>query len=335
MQDRYNIMKKAGQYICAATNTGSIHLLEPSSLEVVKTFLAYTGWVNDMDARSDFLVTCGYSSRQNMGYMLEPLAKVFDLKTLRPLPPIPFQAGAAYVRMHPKMSTTAIVASQGGQLQVVDLMNPNTVNLRQASIYECVLTAMETAPSGEALAMTDSIGFIRLWGSPSKIQFTEYSNPTEFADQPVAPPNIDWNQDTPLNSIGMPYYKEILLSAWPSHFVYEVGAPPTKLDPALTANLKRSDLGGYAPWPRKTRRYQVEDTRAAEKLAESLVAPKFLSEKAKDGGNGPDGERRMSEVLEALTDMMLDGSTKREVPVMYRNVEIKYSKFGVDDFDFE
>ena len=27
-------------------------------------------------------------------------------------------------------------------------------------------------------------------------------------------------------------------------------------------------------------------------------------------------------------------SKKSEVPVMYRNVEIKYSKFGVDDFDF-
>lgn len=27
-------------------------------------------------------------------------------------------------------------------------------------------------------------------------------------------------------------------------------------------------------------------------------------------------------------------SLKPEAPLMYRNLEIKYSKFGVDDFDF-
>lgn len=64
------------------------------------------------------------------------------------------------------------------------------------------------------------------------------------------------------------------------------------------------------------------------------MAPKFLSEKARDNSNS-DPERRMSETLEAMTDMMLDGTTKKDVPVMYRNVEIKYSKFGVDDFDFK
>jgi PAB-dependent poly(A)-specific ribonuclease subunit 2 len=38
--------------------------------------------------------------------------------------------------------------------------------------------------------------------------------------------------------------------------------------------------------------------------------------------------------MEALTDLHLDDVTRKEVPAMYGNVEIKYSKFGVDDFDF-
>lgn len=140
---------------------------------------------------------------------------------------------------------------------------------------------------------------------------------------------------SPLNIVGMPYYRELLLSAWPSHIVSEVGAPPAKIDPAITSNLKRTEIGAYAPFPRKTRRYQVEDTRAVQRAHDTLTAPRFLSEKAKDGSDRPSSDRRMSDALEALGDLALDGTTRREVPVMYRNVEIKYSKFGVDDFDFE
>ena len=189
-------MKRGGQYICAATSTGSIHLLDPNTMAVVKEWKAHIGWVNDMDAKADFLVTCGYSPRQQMGFMLDPLANVFDLKTLMPLPPIPFQPGAAFVRMHPRMSTTCIVASQSGQIQVVDLMNPNTVNLRQANIFDTYLMSLEMAPSGEALALTDAACSIQLWGSVTKVHFTEYCSPTEFPDSSPPPQNLDWSLDT-------------------------------------------------------------------------------------------------------------------------------------------
>ena len=140
---------------------------------------------------------------------------------------------------------------------------------------------------------------------------------------------------SPLNLIGMPYYREMLFSAWPSHLVSEVGAPPSKIDAGILASLKRSDIGGYASFPRKTRRYQFEDTRAVQRAHDTLSAPRFLSERQKDDSQGHDGTRRMSDALEALGDLALGGATRRDVPVMYRNVEIKYSKFGVDDFDFE
>lgn len=133
----------------------------------------------------------------------------------------------------------------------------------------------------------------------------------------------------------MPYYREVLLSAWPSHLISEVGAPPSKIDAGILASLKRSDIGGYAPFPRKTRRYQFEDTRAVQRAHDTLSAPRFLSERQKDDSQGTESSRRMSDALEALGDLALGGATRRDVPVMYRNVEIKYSKFGVDDFDFE
>jgi PAB-dependent poly(A)-specific ribonuclease subunit 2 len=131
----------------------------------------------------------------------------------------------------------------------------------------------------------------------------------------------------------MPYYRETLLSAWPSHLVSEVGAPPPRIDPQFLSTMTVTEWGGYGPNPKTTRRNQVEDTRTVEKAAASLQAPKFLSEKAREMAGTVPLERRISDVADALDAVELS-SLKAEVPVMYRNVEIKYSKFGVDDFDF-
>jgi PAB-dependent poly(A)-specific ribonuclease subunit 2 len=189
-------MKRAGQYLCAATNTGGIHILDSGSLTVVKTFDGHAGYISDMDAKGDFLATCGLSPRQQYGVMLDPFTNVFSLKTLKQLPPIPFHTGAAFVRMHPRMSTTSIIASQTGQMQVIDIMNPDSANLRQINLFDSYLKGFEVAPSGEAFALPDTNCNIRLWGSPSKVHFPEYSNPTEFADPSIPPPAMDWSLET-------------------------------------------------------------------------------------------------------------------------------------------
>jgi PAB-dependent poly(A)-specific ribonuclease subunit 2 len=187
------MMRRSGQYICAATSTGSAHILDPTTLKIVKEWSAHKSWINDMDAKADFLVTCGYSPRANFGQMLDPMAQVFDLKTLHLLPPIPFPMGGSFVRMHPRMSTTSIVASQSGLLHIVDIMNPNGATLRQVSLYEGYLTSLELSPVGEAIAMTDSNGSIRLWGNPSKVQFSEYGHLPDFPDAAIPNPSLKWS----------------------------------------------------------------------------------------------------------------------------------------------
>jgi PAB-dependent poly(A)-specific ribonuclease subunit 2 len=199
-EGNYSKMKKGGQYICAADKTGEIHILDSTTFKTVKVWHAHSGPINDMDVRSDFIVTCGSSHRhQQMGFpVLDGLANVFNLKTLQPLPPIPFQAGAAFVRMHPRMSTTSIVGSKNGQLQVVDIMSPNALNvIKQVAIYDStVLNSLEIAPSGEAVAFATSTAQIYLWGNPQSIRFNEFPIETIFPDHIAPLPHMDWSNDT-------------------------------------------------------------------------------------------------------------------------------------------
>lgn len=138
-----------------------------------------------------------------------------------------------------------------------------------------------------------------------------------------------------MNTIGLPYYRESLASAWPD-MICDVGAPPPKYEAQFIAGLKAADWGFYGPNSRDRKRNQAHNTRELAKGANTgLKAPKFLSEKAREGAksSAPAQDDKTDELLSPLTDMQL-GSKRSDVPVMYRNVEIKYSKFGVDDFDF-
>ncbi|KAM0205245.1 hypothetical protein ACHAQI_009349 [Fusarium lateritium] len=332
-EHQYTVMRR-GRYICAATKNGSVNLLDPLTFAVVKSWNAHSALINDMDAQHDFIVTCGYSLRQGQSYMLDPFLNVFDIKNMSSMPPIPFPAGAAYVRMHPRMLTTSIVVSQSGQIHVVDLMNPNTSNVRQANVLS-YMSMFEIAPSGEAIAMTDADCVIHLWGSPTKLHFVDLATPIEFATPEEPLPNIDWSTDAPLNSIGMPYYRETLASAWPS-IPCDVGAPPVKFDAKFLSGLKATEFGLYGQNTRGLRRNQAENTRNVQKSGSSgLKAPKFLSEKARElaSSNAASSQDKDDELISSLSNMGIE-SKKSEVPVMYRTVEIKYSKFGVDDFDF-
>ena len=247
--------------------------------------------------------------------------------------PVTFPVGAANVRLHPRMLTTGMITSRTGQLQTVDIMNNLMINVRQVSLVDAHLIGLEIAPSGQAMAIADSSCLIQLWGSPSQTRFANHSEPTDFADEVSLhkPADLGWSDNKPLNSIGMPFYRETLFSAWPDHMTFDIGAPAAQIDPEVLTKLSRGDSIAYAPNPRKTRRNQVADTRDKASTYNSVEGPKFLSEQAKDG---EDIGRRMSDVLGALGHATLDGNASFEVPMMYKNVEIQYSRFGVDDFDF-
>lgn len=328
-------MRRATQCICAASRDGSIHLLDPRTLAITHSWKAYAGMVNDMDARGDYLLTCGWAQQQYQALGLERLVRVYDLKNQRPAAPIAFQSGAAFVRMHPKLSSTCIVISQSGAMQSIDVQNPDMPILNFAQMFEAQVTGLELMPSGKGFAMADSLCQMLLWGSPSKTQFTEFSKQTEFAETQAPTKHLDWSPDVPLNLIGMPYYREALLSGWPNSLVHEVGAPPTKIEMAGLTPMRNPDHGFVGPHSRKTRRYQTTDTRSFQRAQDALVAPRFKSEKPRDQDGDHEPERRLSEDAgKSLNGLTLNSNLLSDPLFYYRPPEIKYSKFGIDDFDF-
>ncbi|KAL9037628.1 MAG: hypothetical protein Q9180_003610 [Flavoplaca navasiana] len=328
-------MMKFCRYICAGTTSGAVHFLEPDTLSSVKTWQAHSANLSDMDAQDSYLVTCGWSTRPYGPPTLESFAKVYDLKKLEQLPPIPFHTGAAFVQMHPKLSTTSIVSSMSGQLQVANILDPNTSNLLQANLGSYMSQShLVLAPSGAAWALADLEGVIQIWaGSLNNLRFAESAAPTEFADEVFPPTFMDIDSDIPFSAVGMPYYREKLLSAWPDDQIYELGFLPPKIDPEVIKHMVPSAVGFRAPNPRKTLRNQMDRMSIVTSDGTALTAPKFLSEKNREAPSEMGKERRISDA-EAFTKPDLAGSIKAEVPVMYRLMEIKYSRYGVDDFDF-
>ncbi len=183
------------RYLCAATSSGAIDIIDPDTLDVVKSWSAYSSSVSDMDAQDNYLVTCGWSTRPYGGTSLESFARVYDLRKLEQLPPIPFHGLAAFVQLHPKLSTTSILCSTHGQVQVVDLMNPNTSNIHQVALHD-LISHLVLAPSGAAWALASNDGSVQVWAaSRHKLRFTQSAAPVEFADEDFPPPKLDIDSD--------------------------------------------------------------------------------------------------------------------------------------------
>lgn len=61
--------------------------------------------------------------RQSRPYP-DPLVKVYDLRTMRALPPIPFPSGPAFIHVLPKRTSSLVVTSLQGLVNVVDASDP-------------------------------------------------------------------------------------------------------------------------------------------------------------------------------------------------------------------
>jgi len=277
----------------------------------------------------------------------DPYLKLHDTRFLRPLSPIPFPTPPALVRFHPRLSGNVVVASADGRVQLLDLKDVSKSSVFHVETSS-MLTSMAISPTGEGLAFGDTEGFVHLWSArpddDGDARFCRFEGDVELPDPQEPPERINWRDDTPLNSIGMPYYDTPLLSLLPTSMTepqtISASRRPAHIDPQILSTAKTVDFIGYASYPAHlrtaTRRNQVRAAGGVRNAGRVGVdAPMFRSERERAEAKrrrdrvgsigGAEGENAEEEAKEKEEDKM---------PKYYRKVEIKYSRFGIEDFDF-
>ncbi|KAG5357473.1 PAB-dependent poly(A)-specific ribonuclease subunit PAN2 [Yarrowia sp. C11] len=303
------------------TDTGKL-VVGDNNLKELHTFQAHQGPFSDVSVQDNVVMTCGFSAAST-GHRIDPLIKVWDLRMMRAMAPISYPL-AAFVCQTPDSRT--LITSPSGQLEFLDHATQQ-IKLYQAEV--ALVNGVKLSPRGHHFVVADTSGQLQLWSDEPQSSFAEFSAPTAFPtpEQSYPPVSI---RDTryPLGAVGMPYYSDTLLSAMPSSII-NVGMPPEEVDEDL--EVRQIDFVGHAPNHKQQKRNLAQ--KYSNQRRTSIAAPKFLSEKEKERA------RRMEDIEDESffgdedTCTELSMSSKK-VPRLYRKLEIKYSKFGISDFDF-
>lgn len=382
--------------LALGNTSGSVDLFDPSANEVVKSLSGHSGLLSDLDVKGNYIATCGYSARpkrygtSSAGYVVDPLVNIYDVRMMRAVSPIPFPAGASFAKFYPKLPNILVIASTTGQIQFVDMYDQLQVHLYQADLSipnsgnsvaaatSSYILNMDVSDNGEFLAFGDGNNTMSLWGinSGNSGNFVKYPTSLdlpEVTSQPSAN-SVGLDESYPLNSVGMPYYKEFLASYFPAEMIFtkESLKQPTKIDPELL-DLSERNPGKILPYDKSKYgpRYVVKDneddqTTAPEKdrsaNAKQVLVPKFISQRSvtaspllKDDIGSPNTgsvvsfqesqasndthQQLQASAFEDQNDnktiFQYKSQYANQVPSCYSRLEIQYSKFGVDDFDFD
>ncbi|KAI8925842.1 ubiquitin carboxyl-terminal hydrolase-domain-containing protein [Entophlyctis helioformis] len=344
--DQGIVAMKQGRLLAQALTSGQVVLRDPKTLQAQHTINAHGGGVAAMDVSGNVMITCGYSPRDD-AVVADPLVKLYDLRMMRQLAPIPFSAGPCQVRFNPRMPAHAFIFGQTGQIQICDTSSPNYtgVTFFRAEL-QGLLTAVDVSSAGDAVCLADSSGGCVVWSTKPDFSINKFSRVSEYRD--FFPPEeaVPIEDDTPLSVVGMPHYKTQLLSAWPSWILSAPGRPSPRIPPEVLKNVKMNDFVGYAPNPRTFKRNQNILMASSRDGREE---PKFRSQQQRDRHRRTRGDSESPEpapataataagsspsLAESAAAASSTNTLDTRIPPYYRAVEIKYSKFGVEDFDF-
>ena len=284
------VLAASPRLVACGDTVGCVQMRDPRSLALVHSLPAHSAAISDLAVAGNTLITCGLSEtpsfRRRGALQVDPMVKVYDLRMMRSLLPVPFPAGPSFVRFHPKLSSLIITVGQTGQFQICDLGNPDSnVQFYQLDM-QAYCTSFDVSSSGELLLFGDSSGVVHMWSEMDKdAEVNLYSRPLEGASSHIysPPPPLDIDDDFPLNMVGMPYYDEPLLSNFPPSLLHRIGRPCPFIPPSVLKSVKTIDFVGYAPNPqpetfKRNQSYVISDIVKAQRPD----VPKFRSEQERE-----------------------------------------------------
>ncbi|CAI1992194.1 hypothetical protein SEUBUCD646_0G01790 [Saccharomyces eubayanus] len=333
------LLRSNNKILSVGRQTGSVDLIDPTSNRTIKSFNAHSASISGMDLRDNTLVTVGKSKRFYNLYA-DPFVNVYDLRTMRQLPPVSFSkgttmgsGGADFVQLHPLLPTVMIVGSSSGSFDFIDLSNPT---LRTQYVHPCQsIKEFSLSPNGDVLGILEADNHLDTWrrssnnmgmftNTPEMLAYPDYFNDIK-SESPIS---ID-DETYPLSSVGMPYYLDKLLSAWPHVVFKSEGTIP--------------QLSGKPPLPSSGR--LKSNTAVISSQNEKLSTQEFpllRYDRTKYGMRNTvpdyvclrDLRKQITTGLETSDIQMYAATNKYEVPPAYSRLPLTTGRFGTDNFDF-
>lgn len=172
--------------IAPFVNGTQITLRDKKSLLVQHSFSTHSGQLSDFDVRGNYLITCGYSSRDG-NYHPDRFLMVYDLRMLKAVTPIGMTYAPFLLRFVPVYASKFCVVSQTGQFELLDTSAtvtspppfPHTMELPPGA----AISAFDVSSSSQALSFADTTGYVYLFGASADVLFNPNSHVTEFPDQ--------------------------------------------------------------------------------------------------------------------------------------------------------
>ncbi|XP_075055645.1 PAN2-PAN3 deadenylation complex catalytic subunit PAN2 isoform X2 [Mixophyes fleayi] len=306
------VMRQSNRFFFCGHASGKLSLQDLRTFNVEHEFDAYSGSLSDFDVHGNLVVTCGFSSRMNV-MACDRFLKVYDLRMMRAITPLQVHIDPLFLRFVPTYTSRLAIISQRGQCQFCEptgLASP--ADIFHVSTVSQLIMSFDVSASKQVLAFGDSDGCIHLWADTPEATFNTYPRDTEFALPCMVDnlPHLDWNQDLmPLSLIPVPLINETLLSDWPSANCTPAPRRAPPVDPEILRTMKQVGFIGYSPNPRTKLRNQV---------------PYQLENDFDNFNQVPESPIGREEEPHLYM-----------VPKKYRKVTIKYSKLGLEDFDFK
>ncbi|XP_048856197.1 PAN2-PAN3 deadenylation complex catalytic subunit PAN2 isoform X1 [Brienomyrus brachyistius] len=311
------IMRQSNRSFFCGHTSGKVTLRDLRTFKLEQEFDAFSGSLSDFDVHGNLLVACGFSSRGLNGLACDRFLMVYDLRMMRAVTPLQVHVDPYFLRFVPTYTSRLAIISQTGQCQFCEPTGlANLADVFHVNTVGHLLMSFDVSSSKQALAFGDSGSGIHLWSDAPEVTFNSYSRDTDFALPCLVDslPHLDWNQDLlPLSLIPMPLTStEPLLSDWPAALATPSPRRAPAVDPEILRTMKTVGFIGYAPNPRTRLRNQVP-----YKTKEIELAYDSYSQ-VPESPIGRDEQPHL-----------------HMVPKKYRKVTIKYSKLGLEDFDFK